>query len=269
MEDLRAFNIQYWFTLMKDGNYIQVEGKVGPVYSSLYRRTIADMILYEPIFITYNDKEFKAYSDIYFEEKYFYEFQLSSPYNSITKEYYPSYFVYLFFDDNNAIKNVPPYYGGNLLSPALTGKWKGVSIEEPNNYIIGEYYGNNNIILTPNNDIENSISISFELLNRQLLNLYIRTDNDKMTIKFQKEKNINGTSNSLISNILSGTWAILDIDAVAKADYNGNNTLTLHGESEDEIFIVKWDLKDKDTLFIVISNSDNDVSTILFTRIKE
>lgn len=110
MEDLRAFNTQYWFTLIKDDNYIQVEGKVGPVYSSLYGRTIADMILYEPLFITYNGRDFKAESDIYFREKYFYEFQLSSPYNSITKEYYPSYFVYLFFNDYNAIKNIPPYY---------------------------------------------------------------------------------------------------------------------------------------------------------------
>jgi hypothetical protein len=99
---------------MKDGNYIQVEGKVGPTYSSLYGRTIADMILYEPIFIKYNGKNLKAYSDIYFNEKYFYEFQLSSPYNSITKEYYPSYFVYLFFDDDKKIEGIPNFFNSSL-----------------------------------------------------------------------------------------------------------------------------------------------------------
>lgn len=110
MEDFRAFNIQYWFTLMKGDNHIQVEGKVGPIYSSLYGQTIADMILYEPLFIKYNDKEFKAHSDIYFRERYFYEFKLSSPYNSITREYYPSYFVYLFFDDKKKIEGIPEFF---------------------------------------------------------------------------------------------------------------------------------------------------------------
>jgi hypothetical protein len=110
MEDLRAFDTQYRFTLMKGGDYIQVGGKVGPSYSSLYGQTIADMILYEPLFITYNGRDFKVYSDIYFRERYFYEFQLSSPYNSITKEYYPSYFVYLFFEDNKKIEGIPNFF---------------------------------------------------------------------------------------------------------------------------------------------------------------
>jgi hypothetical protein len=107
IEDLRNLNIQYWFTLMKDDNYIQIEGKVGRSYSALYGRAITDMILYEPLFIRYNNENLKVSSEIYFQDRYFYEFKLGSPYNSITNEYFPSYFVYLFFNDYNALKNVP------------------------------------------------------------------------------------------------------------------------------------------------------------------
>jgi hypothetical protein len=86
--DLKDLNIQYWFMLKNGSNYIQLEGKVGPSYSELYRHTIADMILYEPIFIKYNDQIFKAFSEVYFSDRYFYEFKLGSPYNSITNEYF-------------------------------------------------------------------------------------------------------------------------------------------------------------------------------------
>jgi hypothetical protein len=272
--DLADLKYLYYFTLYDDyDNSIQIYGEVGSSYSSFYGRTVSDMILWEPIFIKYNEKTRNVQSEITFSDKYFYRFSLGSPYNSITKSYYPSYFVYLFFKDYLAIKNIPPYYGGNLLNEILTGKWKCTPTDESksDNIFFAEYYGNNNIILVSPDASADKISIYFELIDDRVFKIMVNTGPDEFDqhkLEFLKQTSILGNNDSLVDGKLAGDWnTIGDVD-FSRATFNGHNNIIIFGESDDQFAVIEWKMTDNDNLSISIHDSENNiVGELLFKRV--
>jgi SAM-dependent methyltransferase len=105
-DDLSDFNFVYVFTLKKGNDTFQIQGGVGRSYDSLLKIYINDIVLREPVFVKVGNYSGKIFGRTGIDD--FLSMMPDSPYNAITKEHKASYLLYLFFNDTEFIKDIPP-----------------------------------------------------------------------------------------------------------------------------------------------------------------
>jgi hypothetical protein len=104
IRDLNSLEFIYVFTQYKGDDCFQIQGKIGRARDTWgnYRN---GMLPLEPFFIKVGRRSGEVYG-LYGMLNAF-GLRLANPYNAITNEYNSSYLVYLFFDDQEKIKDIP------------------------------------------------------------------------------------------------------------------------------------------------------------------